>query len=78
MTVRLFIARPMPGVVGETRRVVHVFPLWPDGTVPQRVTALCGAEFGHGQLELLDQPAGMPCERCLSCTPPTRELGDGS
>jgi hypothetical protein len=78
VTLRLFIARPLPGTVGETRRVVHVFPLPPQGAVPERLTAYCGAEFGPGELELLDRPSGMPCESCLRHVPrPGGEL-DGS
>ncbi|MCU1687049.1 MAG: hypothetical protein JWQ81_7788 [Amycolatopsis sp.] len=69
MSVRLFLARPMPGTVGETRRVVHVFPFPADGATSDRVTALCGDDFIPGELELLDVPRGMPCEQCLRHTP---------
>jgi DNA-binding transcriptional ArsR family regulator len=67
--VRLFLARPLPGTVGETRRVVHVFEVPPEGTVPERLTALCGSSFGRRELERLDHPKGMPCEPCLRRTP---------
>ncbi|QFU91595.1 hypothetical protein [Amycolatopsis sp. YIM 10] len=74
MTVRLFLARPLPGTVGETRRVCHLFPV-PDEETTQLV-ALCGDEFGPGELEQLDRPAGMPCESCLSRAPRDRpEVG---
>jgi hypothetical protein len=57
---------------------VHVFPLPPQGAVPERLTAYCGAEFGPGELELLDRPSGMPCVSCLRNAPrPGGEL-DGS
>lgn len=69
MTVRLIIARPLPGTVRETRRVVHVFPLPPDDVVPDQLTAYCGESFGRGQLELLDRPVGMPCVSCLRSSP---------
>ncbi|MEV6441146.1 helix-turn-helix transcriptional regulator [Amycolatopsis sp. NPDC051716] len=69
MTVRLFLARPLPGTVGETRRVVHVFEVPPEDTVPKRLTALCGSSFGRRELERLDHPKGMPCESCLRRTP---------
>ncbi|WP_091629268.1 hypothetical protein [Amycolatopsis saalfeldensis] len=69
MTVRLFVARPLPGTVGETRRVVHVFEVPPEDAAPERLTALCGLMFGPGQLELLERLQGMPCESCLRLTP---------
>ncbi|MEU8633262.1 hypothetical protein AB0C38_13905 [Amycolatopsis sp. NPDC048633] len=69
MTARLIIARPLPGTVGETRRVVHVFPLSPEETAPERLTAYCGETFGPGELELLDRPVGMPCVSCLQRSP---------
>lgn len=75
MTVRLFFGRPRPGTVGESRRVVHVFEVPDTDTVPDRVTALCGEEFGPGFLEQLDAPRGMPCEFCLRRSPsPDSEL----
>jgi hypothetical protein len=69
MTARLIIARPLPGTVGETRRVVHVFPVPPEETAPERLTAYCGEVFGPGELELLDRPVGMPCVSCLRRSP---------
>src|SRR6266496_2328180 len=69
MTVRLLFGRPLPGTVGETRRVVHVFELSDDVGVVERLTALCGVSFGRGELEHLDQVKGMPCESCLRETP---------
>lgn len=69
MTVRLVIARPLPGTVGESRRVVHVFPILVDETTPERLTAYCGAAFGPGELELLERPVGMPCVTCLHRAP---------
>lgn len=63
----VMLARPISGTVGEAERVCHVFPV-PRGAPPERIAALCGASFGAGELERLDGPAGMPCERCLSRT----------
>ncbi|GAB3579694.1 hypothetical protein GCM10027445_48740 [Amycolatopsis endophytica] len=57
------LARPRAGVVGETRRVAHVFPLPADR--PGVLVAYCGFEGRPGELDVLDGPAGMPCERCL-------------
>ena len=67
MTV--FIARPLSGTVGESRRVVHVFPAPAEGTAPERLTAYCGKAFGQGERELLERPVGMPCVPCLHCAP---------
>jgi hypothetical protein len=69
MTVRLIIARPLPGTVGETRRVAHLFPLPSDQAAPERMTAYCGDTFGSAELELLDRPTGMPCVSCLRHSP---------
>ncbi|MTD55715.1 hypothetical protein [Amycolatopsis pithecellobii] len=66
MSAWLFIARPLPGTVGETRRVAHLFP---EPTTPDTITAYCGAAFGPHQLELLDTVGGMPCEACLARSP---------
>ncbi|WP_317493837.1 hypothetical protein [Haloechinothrix sp. LS1_15] len=79
MGVRLLIARPVAGTVGETRRVAHVLPApQPGEPLPLRLVAFCGAVFGPDELELMDGPGGMPCERCLArIPPPGRELGEG-
>jgi hypothetical protein len=70
MTVPLIMARPLPGTVGETRRVVHLFPFLSSGITPEQMTAYCGETFGPGELELLDRrPTGMPCVICLSQSP---------
>jgi hypothetical protein len=74
MTVRLLFGRPSPGLVGEARRVVHVFKVPPGDTAPERLAALCGTPFGPGELERLDDLRGMPCESCLRQTP-TPEQG---
>lgn len=65
MTVRVFIARPLLGTVGETERVTHVIRAAEGEPVPEWMTAYCGKRFVAGELELLDGPAGMPCEKCL-------------
>ncbi|WP_216213768.1 hypothetical protein [Amycolatopsis aidingensis] len=70
MTVRLLFARPLPGTVGETQRVTHLFAVPPESdSTPQELTALCGTAFGHGELELLDGVRGMPCESCMVRSP---------
>lgn len=69
MTTRLFLGRPLPGVVGETRRLVHVFELTQQDLSSDRLVAMCAASFSPGQLELIDRPMGLPCESCLRRTP---------
>ena len=71
MATQLLFGRPLPGVVGETRRVAHVFETPAQNTMPERLTTLCAESFGPGELELLDRPLGMPCTLCLSLTPNT-------
>lgn len=69
MTDGVMLARPVPGLVDESQRMSHVFPIPATPAPPRRMTALCGASFGPGQLERLGNPTGMPCERCLSRAP---------
>ncbi|MBA0127892.1 hypothetical protein H0B56_20290 [Haloechinothrix sp. YIM 98757] len=75
MGVRLLLARPLPGTVGEARRVTHVFA--EPESVPARLDAYCGVSFGAGELELLDGIRGMPCEPCLLLAPPPDGQLDG-
>lgn len=69
MTVRIFLVRPRPGVVGERKRIVHVVRAPENESVPERCTTYCGAEFDVDDVELLDRPRGMPCESCLNLAP---------
>lgn len=48
------------GIVGETRRVVHV--AWTTGTTVQ---ALCGAELLLTEAEVIND-GGMPCMQCTA------------
>lgn len=71
------MARPLPGTVGESARVVHLFPPPDNGEAPEFLTAFCGSTFGPGVLELLDRILGMPCVLCLLVAPAsTIELTD--
>ena len=56
------LARPAPGVVGESRRTVHVFPAGPEAG---HLTAYCGLRIRPESVEVLDRITGMPCETCL-------------
>jgi hypothetical protein len=58
-----------PGIVGLTRRMVHVVPVPAGDVVPQRLTAYCGQPFEPGQAELLTEAAGAPCTMCLLLWP---------
>nr|WP_112282421.1 hypothetical protein [Prauserella muralis] len=75
MSTPIFLARSLPGIVGETRRMCHVFPVPDAEQPPPMLTALCGATFGRDQLELLDGPRGMPCELCLRAVSGPAQLG---
>ncbi|WP_092534073.1 hypothetical protein [Amycolatopsis arida] len=66
MTVRMLYARPLPGVVGETRRITHAFPAPSGDEDPEQVTPLCGAEFAAQDLEPLTAVSGAPCESCIA------------
>lgn len=62
------LARLKPGVVGESRRVIHVVPIPPDlDEMPAVLTAYCGQQFPLGAriAEWLEGPTGMPCEPCF-------------
>jgi hypothetical protein len=63
----LNLARLLPGLVGESRRVVHLIPV--TDQYPGGLTALCGEVFYSGDLEFLAALGGMPCERCAIASP---------
>ncbi|MFI7116870.1 hypothetical protein [Amycolatopsis sp. NPDC049868] len=78
MTTRLFFGRQLPGTVGESRRVVHVFKVPPGEEIPNQLTAYCGVVLGRDELELHGEVRGMPCERCLREAPtPAPEVSEG-
>jgi hypothetical protein len=59
------VARFKPGLVGETRRVAHLFYLLPG--VPQGfvLTAHCGEALTITDVQWLPFGGGLPCEDCL-------------
>lgn len=64
------LIRSVPGVVGTTRRVVHLVRLpEPHDPIPRRLVAECGASYAPGTAERVDRISGMPCERCLGTRP---------
>jgi hypothetical protein len=52
------------GVVGETKRTVHLVPVPTGDTMPPVLVAICGTEFGPEKADLLDGLRGMPCVHC--------------
>jgi hypothetical protein len=76
----LFAARLLRGVilpsgriVGETDRVVHLFPIPTGRTIPDELRAFCGLILRPGQAELVTVGTGMPCAACV-ITAPDREV----
>jgi hypothetical protein len=77
----LIFVRPLRELVGLREWVVHVVPVPdPDVVLPEVLTAYCGARFAPGTVELLTEPRGMPCVRCLALAPISsahRQLTEG-
>lgn len=71
MTAPVLLVRLLPGMIGESRRVVHVVPL-PPGGVPEVLTAYCSEQIEPGTAEVLGEFVGMPCERCVLAAPLTQ------
>jgi hypothetical protein len=62
----VLLVRYRAGVVGETRRTVHVVALLPDSRSAQgMLTALCGALLSAAKLEIVAFREGMPCPACV-------------
>ena len=64
----ILLVRLNPGLVGESRRTVHIVGV-PDEETPTHRTAHCGLTIHAGQAELVTEPAGMPCEHRLARMP---------
>jgi len=56
-------------VVGETDRVVHLFPIPPGHVIPEQLRAFCGLVIRPGQAELVTVGTGMPCVECVVAAP---------
>jgi hypothetical protein len=63
----ILLVRYRRGLVGESKRVVHIVPV-PDSTDITRLTAYCGQLFNPGEAELVGEQ-GMPCVTCLATAP---------
>lgn len=72
----MFAARLLRGVrlprgriVGETDRVVHLFPIPSGRVIPERLRAFCGLVIRPEQAELVTVGTGMPCVACVVAAP---------
>lgn len=72
----VFAARLLRGVtlpdgrhVGETDRVVHLFPIPSGRVIPEQLRAFCGLTIRPGQAELATVGTGMPCVACVVAAP---------
>jgi len=68
------LVRYRRGVVGESKRTVHLVPITGstlDVTqVPGVIEALCGLVFSPGEAEALPEISGMPCVDCMALAEP--------
>jgi hypothetical protein len=53
------------GLVGESKRVVHVVPVTDHHTTLDTLTAYCGLRFTPGTVDLVPDITGTPCFPCL-------------
>ncbi|MGH3784296.1 MAG: hypothetical protein ACRDRO_27670 [Pseudonocardiaceae bacterium] len=56
---------PDGGTVGETDRVVHLFPIPSGRVISEQLRAYCGLAVRAGQAELVTVGTGMPCVACV-------------
>lgn len=62
----VLLVRYRAGVVGDTRRAVHVVPPLPASRSAEgMLTALCGAILSPAELEVVSFREGMPCLACV-------------
>lgn len=72
----VMLVRPLPGLVGERERLVHIVPVPAGSGAPDLLTAYCGLRFEPGTAEVLSAPQGMPCFRCVVEAPTPDGGGD--
>jgi hypothetical protein len=60
---------PSGRIVGETDRVVHLFPIPSGRVIPEQLRAFCGLVIRPGQAELVTVGTGMPCVACVVAAP---------
>ena len=68
---RLLRGVRLPGgrIVGETDRLVHLFPIPSGRLMPEQLCAFCGLVIRPGQAELVTVGTGMPCVACVVAAP---------
>lgn len=66
---RVMLVRTLPGLVGESRRVVHIVPVREATAMSQELRAYCGEVLDLSRVEQLPNLCGMPCERCFLNAP---------
>lgn len=69
MSGYVMLVRVLPGLIGESQRVVHVVPAAAGLASPQTLKAYCGMFLDAGQVELLERITGMPCDQCVLKAP---------
>ena len=69
----VMLARFRVGVVGESRRTVHVVPIDDAHVTADGLIAYCGQEIPAGTAVRLNQLEGMPCNLCVLRAAPTPE-----
>jgi len=55
------LGRYRQGIVGESKRSIHIFPLWPGRAVVDSLTAYCNLIMPLSVMEFVN---GMPCLLC--------------
>lgn len=63
----ILLVRLKPGVVGESRRQVHVVPI--SSATADTFVAYCGLRLAREDADTLAEPVGMPCYLCLALSP---------
>lgn len=65
----LGVRLPSGRIVGETDRVVHLFPIPSGRVIPEQLGSFCGLEIRPGDAELVNIGTGMPCVACVIAAP---------
>jgi hypothetical protein len=65
----VLLLRYRQGLVGESRRLVHIASVPDDGAPMESLTVYCGHSFAPGEAELVGGPGGVPCLACLMRAP---------
>lgn len=63
------VSPPMGRMVGESDRLVHLFPIPATRVVPDELRAYCGPVIRPDQAELVKIGTGLPCAACVMAAP---------